>query len=183
MGTTKTASTSRNSAGANRIRTPPVFGSTGIPSCRRHTGRGSPRDSRLRERWSQVGPAVYNIGAVLRGFFLAAALLVAGAVSVPCLEAAEFEGKWKVVWDTEGGTRTSEWSITREGDSIKVEMHGQVFEGTVADNRIVFEGRYHASEAGYSSTIKVEGTLDGGVITGRGTWAEYGMTFVARRPD
>lgn len=118
-----------------------------------------------------------------RSVFSIAALLVAGAVYVPCLEAAEFEGKWNVVWDTEGGTRTSEWNITREGDSIKVEMHDQQFKGTVVDDRIVFEGTYHSSEAGYTSSIKVEGTLDGGVITGRGTWAEYGMTFVARRPD
>ncbi|MDE0125413.1 MAG: hypothetical protein OXN97_12645 [Bryobacterales bacterium] len=120
---------------------------------------------------------------MFRSFLLAAALLVAGAGSVPFLEAAEFEGKWKVVSNTEGGIRTSEWNISREGDSIKVEMNGHVFEGTVADNRIVFEGNYHASGAGFSAIVKVEGTMDGGVITGRGTWAEYLMTFTARRPD
>lgn len=120
---------------------------------------------------------------MFRSLLLAAALLAAGAGSLPSLEAAEFEGKWKVVWDTEGGIRTNEWNISREGDSIKVEMNDHVLEGTVTDNRIVFEGNYHASGAGFSAIVKVEGTLDGGVITGRGTWAEYLMTFTARRPD
>ena len=110
-------------------------------------------------------------------------MVVAGAAYAPSLEAAEFEGDWKVVWDTEGGIRTTEWNVTQEGSSIKVDMGDQVFEGTVSDNRIVFEGTYYASEAGYKSTLKVEGTLDGETIQGRGTWGGYTMTFTAQRPD
>ena len=132
---------------------------------------------------SPVALAVYHDHVMHRSFLLVAALVAAHSVSVPSLEAAEFEGEWTVVWDTEGGIRTSEWNITREGDSIRVEMNDHVFEGTVGENRIVFEGDYHASGAGFSATVKVEGLLDGGVITGRGTWAEYLMTFTARRPD
>ena len=118
-----------------------------------------------------------------RSFLLLAALLAAGAVSVPFLKAAEFEGKWNVVWDTEGGIRTSDWNVTREGDSIKVEMRGQVFEGTVTGDRIEFGGTFHSSEAGYASALKVEGTVEGAVIKGRATWGEYRMTLTARRPD
>ena len=118
-----------------------------------------------------------------RSLFFITALLVAGAVSTPFLEAAEFEGKWNVVWDTEGGIRTSQWNVTREGDSIKVEMRGQVFEGTVTGDRIVFGGSFHSSEAGYASAFRVEGTLEGAVIKGRATWGEYRMTLTARRPD
>ena len=125
---------------------------------------------------------MYNSRAMPWSFLLAV-LLVAGAVFAPSLEAAEFEGKWNVVWDTEGGVRTSDWNVTRDGDSIKVEMRGQVFEGTVAGDRIVFGGTFHASEAGYASALKVEGTLEGAVIKGRATWGEHRMTLTARRPD
>ena len=137
----------------------------------------------LHSALSRIERTVYNHRSMTRGHFLVVALLALGPASVLVLDAAEIEGKWKVVWDTEGGIRQSEWNVTQEGNSIKVDMGEQVFEGTVADNRIAFEGTYYASEAGYKSALKVEGTLEAGVIKGKGSWDQYAMTFTAKRAD
>lgn len=109
------------------------------------------------------------------------AALVLAALVVPAFAASVIEGKWKATWDTEGGPRTNEWSISESDGSITVEVDGQEFKGTFAKNEFAFEGAFYAAEAGYSSTLKVKGKLDGDVLKGSGTWDAYSMTFEAKR--
>ena len=105
-------------------------------------------------------------------------------VGVPAVSAAaDISGKWNLVWNTEGGVRETQWTIAQDGDAITVDAGGQVLKGTVDGDRMVVEGDFYSPEAGYSSTIKVEGTLQDGTMKGKGTWDQYGMTFVATRAE
>ena len=113
---------------------------------------------------------------------LLACALIAALAAVAALPGAELGGTWEMTWDTEGGIRHTKWKISQEGERVTVDADGQVFEGTYKGNRMVIEGRFYASEAGYAATMKVEGTLDpDGTMKGRGTWDQYAMTFTAKR--
>lgn len=111
-------------------------------------------------------------------------VVLAGAITtVPALQAADISGKWKLVWDTEGGIRHTEWEITQEGESLTVKTDGQVLKGTIDGERINLEGKLYAAEAGYSSTLTVTATVSDGKLKGRGTWDQYGMTFTGAREE
>ena len=92
-------------------------------------------------------------------------------------------GKWKLVWDTEGGVRHSVWDIQQNGEEISVETDGQKLEGTFEDGRLELSGKFYAGEAGYSSEMKVEGTLKDGKLSGKGSWDAYAMTFTGERAE
>lgn len=90
-------------------------------------------------------------------------------------------GKWNLVWDTEGGIRNTVWEVKQDGDAVSVTTDGQELEGTFKDGRLELSGKFYSSEAGYSSELKVEGTLENGQLKGRGSWDAYGMTFSGER--
>lgn len=90
-------------------------------------------------------------------------------------------GNWKLVWDTEGGIRHTEWEVEQDGESVSVTTDGQKLEGTFKDGRLELSGKLYSSEAGYSAELKVEGTLENGQLKGRGSWDAYGMTFSGER--
>ena len=103
---------------------------------------------------------------------------------MPVLDAAELGGTWKMVWDTEGGIRRTDWKISQDGEALTIVTDGQVFKGTFKDNRMVVEGKLYSAEAGYTATLKIEGTLaPDGTLNGRGTWDQYAMTFTGKRAD
>ena len=115
-------------------------------------------------------------------FLLLSSVLLALA-AVPALDAAGIDGKWILVWDTEGGVRRTEWKIVQDGQDLTVETNGQVFEGTLKGDQIVVEGELYSGEAGYSATLKIEGTFKGEELRGKGTWDQYAMTFTGKRAE
>ena len=92
-------------------------------------------------------------------------------------------GKWNLVWDTEGGIRHTVWDVRQEGEAVSVMADGNKLEGTFKDGRLELSGKFHASEAGYSAELKVEGTLDNGQLKGKGSWDAYAMTFTGKRAE
>ncbi len=90
-------------------------------------------------------------------------------------------GKWKLVWDTEGGIRHTEWQVEQDGDAVSVTTDGQKLAGTFKDGRLELSGKLYSSEAGYSAELKLEGKLENGQLKGRGSWDAYGMTFSGER--
>lgn len=114
---------------------------------------------------------------LLRLFFT---VLLVSATSPVGLLAADLTGKWDFVWDTEGGERRGIWVIAQDGETVTAESEGQTLRGTFSDGRLQVEGKFYSAEAGYSSTLKVEGRLEGGVLKGSGSWDQYGMTFTAK---
>lgn len=100
------------------------------------------------------------------------------------LAAADISGKWSLVWDTEGGIRRTEWIVTQNGENLKVQTDdGQVLSGTMHGDELALEGKFRSSEAGYTSTLKLEGQLSDGKLSGKGTWDQYAMTFTGTRGE
>lgn len=112
---------------------------------------------------------------------LSLAVFVLGALVGTLSAASPIVGKWTATWDTEGGTRTNEWIVSESDGAITVEIDGNQFKGTFAGNELTFEGKFYSAEAGYSSTLKVKGALEGDLLKGSGTWDAYSMTFEAKR--
>lgn len=103
---------------------------------------------------------------------------------VPQFALAEsIAGKWNLVWDTQGGVRHQVWDISQDGEAVSVETGGQKIEGTFRDGRLEVSGKIHAARAGYSSELKVEGTLVNGQLKGKGSWGGYAMSFVGERDE
>ena len=92
-------------------------------------------------------------------------------------------GKWKLVWDTEGGIRNTVWEIKQDGDAVSVTTDGQELEGTFKDGHLELSGKFYSSESGYSAELKIEGTLENGQLKGKGSWDAYGMTFSGERAN
>ncbi len=66
---------------------------------------------------------------------------------------------------------------------LTVASDGQIFHGAFQDNRMQVKGKLYSAEAGYTATLKVEGRFEDGVLIGRGSWDQYGMTFEAKRAE
>ncbi len=101
--------------------------------------------------------------------------------AVPLLSADSIAGKWNFVWDTEGGIRETVWDISQDGEALTVKSAAGQFKGAFKDNRLVVQGSLYSAEAGYSATLKVEGTYANREMTGSGSWDQYAMTFKAKR--
>ena len=111
------------------------------------------------------------------------AALAALVFLLPALASEGIAGKWDVVWDTEGGVRRQQWSVSGEAESVTLEFAGNEFQGTFKDGRLEFSGNFYSAEAGYSAVLKVEGRLTDGQLSGNGTWDQYAMTFTATRAE
>ena len=92
-------------------------------------------------------------------------------------------GTWEMSWNTEGGMRYTDWEISQEAEVVVVKTDGQMLEGTLREGRLSLAGRFYSSEAGYSSTLKIEATVSEGEMKGSGTWDQYAMTFTGKRVD
>ncbi len=118
-----------------------------------------------------------TVRALVLGIFTAVGLFVSALPAAT----AEIGGKWDMVWDTEGGIRRTVWDIRQTGEQVTVETDGTKLEGTFKDNRITVQGKFYSAEAGYSATLKVSGSLEGGKLKGSGSWDQYAMTFTGTR--
>lgn len=108
---------------------------------------------------------------------LAAALFVAA----PLAQASDIDGKWDVVYQTDDGTRTSDLTLTSDGEAVKAVMGETELAGTYKDGLLALSGEHYASEAGYTATVKLEGRLEDGKLKGQWWWSEYASTFEATR--
>jgi len=106
---------------------------------------------------------------------------VALLAASPLAHASEIDGKWDVVYQTEGGTRTSDLTLTIDGEAVRALMGETELEGTYKDGKLELTGEHHSSEAGYTATVKLEGRLEDGKLKGNWQWSEYASTFEATR--
>lgn len=97
--------------------------------------------------------------------------------------ATDLTGTWKLVFDTDGGPRYTQWDITQSGTELTVNQEGQIMTGTIEHDRITLEGKFYATEAGYSATVRLQGSVEGEEIKGKGDWDQYQLAFVGRRAE
>lgn len=103
--------------------------------------------------------------------------------SVPIVFATDLTGTWNLVFETEGGPRHTQWDITQNGTELTVNQDGQIMKGTIENDRITLEGKFYASGAGYSATVRLKGSLEGKEIKGKGDWDQYPLAFTGRRAE
>ena len=103
--------------------------------------------------------------------------------TVPASLAGTVSGTWKMSWNTEGGMRYTDWEVSQEAEAVVVQTDGQVLNGTLREGSLSLAGRFYSSEAGYSSTLKIEATVSEGEMKGSGTWDQYAMTFTGKQVD
>lgn len=126
----------------------------------------------------RIPPAIgYAVGTMLHSLFF----MLFAVLSATALGAADISGEWDLVWNTEGGVRRTVWNISQSGEKVTVKTGGAVLEGVFKDNRITVAGEFYAAEAGYSAPLKIEGSLEGDELKGKGSWDQYAMTFTAAR--
>ena len=125
----------------------------------------------------------YHQVEMFRPLNLLALLALLVSLAPQCAFAEGLAGKWKLVWDTEGGVRHSVWDIRQNSEAVSVETDGQKLAGTFKDGHLELSGKFHAGEAGYSAELKVEATLENGKLKGRGSWDAYAMTFTGERVE
>ena len=97
--------------------------------------------------------------------------------------AGTVSGTWKMSWNTEGGMRYTDWEVSQEAEVVVVKTDGQILKGTLRGGKLSLAGRFHSSEAGYSSTLKIEATVSQGEMKGSGIWDQYAMTFTGKQVD
>jgi hypothetical protein len=97
--------------------------------------------------------------------------------------AADVDGTWHLVFQTEAGAREASLEVSTDGEAATATMGETELRGTYTAGVLVLEGEHHAAEAGYSNTLKLEGRLAEGELRGESSWGEHGSTFVGTRTE
>ena len=97
--------------------------------------------------------------------------------------AADLNGSWYFVFDTQGGIYESMWTLTVSGDKVTAKQGETVLTGTLRDGKLELSGEFYAAEAGYAAEMKISGKLEGDQLKGDASWDIYEMTFTATRAE
>lgn len=97
--------------------------------------------------------------------------------------AADLNGKWDFVFDTEVGIYESSWTLTVNGDKVTAKQDETVLTGTFRDGKLALSGEFYAAEAGYAAEMKISGKLESDQFKGDASWDVYEMTFTATRAE
>jgi hypothetical protein len=104
------------------------------------------------------------------------------------LAAAELSGRWHFVFDTEAGVREADMTLEVNERQVtgKVTMPGAPEKsaevtGKFADGQVTLDFPYYSEEAGYQSTVKLQGKLGDDTIAGEWQFDQYKGTFTAKR--
>jgi len=113
--------------------------------------------------------------------------LFVGLLILP-LVAAELTGQWHFVFDTEAGVREADMTLeVKEGQVTgKISMpdapdKATEVSGNFADGQVALDFPYYSEDAGYRSTVKIQGKLEGDKITGEWQFDQHKGTFTAKR--
>lgn len=119
----------------------------------------------------------------IRKFVLGLSLIL--SVSLP---AAELSGRWHFVFDTEAGVREAEMTLEVKDRQVtgKIAMpeapdKSTDVTGTFADGELTLDFPYYSEEAGYRSTVKMQGKLTGDTISGEWQFDQHRGAFTAKR--
>jgi hypothetical protein len=108
-------------------------------------------------------------------------LLLLG-IAVPAL-AADVSGEWLFVFETEAGERRVPFTLKVEGTKVSGTMAGDVaVEGAFEDGVLTLQFPFFSDDAGFTSDLKIRGTLEEGGIRGGWTFGEHSGAFRATRP-
>ncbi len=99
------------------------------------------------------------------------------------VQAADIDGAWNLVFQTQAGPREASLTVVTDGDEVNARLDQTDLVGTYKDGTLVLEGNHYAAEAGYSDTLRIECRLVEGELRGESAWGQYVSTFVGSRPE
>ena len=107
------------------------------------------------------------------------------AATAAALFGADLDGKWNFVWQTPGGERRSTIAFKQNGESVEARFPDakEPITGTFKDGKLSLSGRLFSSEAGHAADFRMDGTLSGSELKGKGGWGEHQVTFTARKTE
>ncbi|MDG1708871.1 MAG: hypothetical protein P8H03_08915, partial [Emcibacteraceae bacterium] len=87
--------------------------------------------------------------------------LAASLLLITSAFAADVDGEWDIMLSASEGAATVPMSITVDGEIAKAMADGEELVGTYKDGELKLEGPYYVPEAGMSSTLDINATLEG----------------------
>jgi len=112
------------------------------------------------------------------------ALVVTTAVlwaAAPLARAADVDGVWDMVFQTQAGEKAGPMAVTTEGESASATLGETRLTGTYKDGLLELSGEHYATDAGYTSTLTLKGRVEGAELKGEWVWAEYSSVFAGTR--
>jgi len=103
------------------------------------------------------------------------------ALMVPAAMAADLDGKWNFVFESDNGEHPRVIAMQTDGDKVTAKLGEEPLQGTCKDGKLELSGEHFAPEAGYSGAMKISGTVAGGEIKGTATWDRMPLTFTAAK--
>jgi hypothetical protein len=101
---------------------------------------------------------------------------------------AGLNGDWHFVFDTEAGVREADMTLQVKGREVfgKIRMPESAEEapevkGTFQDGQVSLDFPYYSEDAGFQSTVRIQGKLDGDKISGDWQFDQHKGTFTATR--
>jgi len=96
--------------------------------------------------------------------------------------AADVDGDWQMVFQTEVGPRETPLNVTTDGETATAVMGETQLAGTYKDGLLELSGEHYAADAGYTATLTIKARMDGPALTGEWIWSEYSSVFEGKRP-
>lgn len=104
------------------------------------------------------------------------------------LAGVDLSGQWHFVFDTEAGVREADMTLEVKDGKVtgKISMpeapeKSTEVAGTFADGKVKLDFPYYSEEAGYQSTVKLDGKLEGDTISGEWQFDQHRGSFTAKR--
>ncbi len=95
--------------------------------------------------------------------------------------AADVDGEWSVMFNAAEGGTTVPMTITVDGEDAKAMAGTDELTGTYKDGKLTLEGPMYVPEAGMTSTLNMDATIDGDKMTGTATWDMYSADVIGTR--
>ncbi len=95
--------------------------------------------------------------------------------------AADVDGEWSIMFSAAEGGSTVPMTITVDGEAAKAMAGSDELSGTYKDGKLMLEGPMYVPEAGMTSTLNMDATVDGDTMTGTATWDMYTADVIGTR--
>lgn len=107
-------------------------------------------------------------------FVTSVTLFLAMAALVLMAPAAEVDGAWTIVLNTEIGDRPMPITLKQQGEEVSGSLGEFLLKGSFRDGKLSLKAAdFYAPEAGFKADLVLEGSVEGNAIAGRWSFGEY----------
>ena len=103
------------------------------------------------------------------------------AIACAALAQTSVAGKWKFVFDTEGGIREQTQVFEQSGEAVTGKWEDADIKGTFKNGKLNLSFPLHSKEGGFSATLNINASLEADALKGSWEFGGHGGTFTASR--